>query len=268
MQIDQRIGIVGGTGWLGSAIAQAAIASGLLDAQQIILSGRSGKPLAETLAGVELTKDNQQLVDRSDVVVLSVRPDQFGEVNVDARGKLVISVMAGVPAEHIAARTGATQVVRAMPNAAASLGQSFTPWYAMAPVSEQSKYVVQSLFDACGEAAQVPEEAFIDYCVGMTGSGAAFPALLARAMETHAVAQGLPADFARRAALGVIVAASQLLAAPYSNPAAIVQEMIDYKGTTAAALSTMLERGFSDAVGAGLDAASAKASAMSRQATA
>lgn len=268
MHIEQRVGIIGGNGWLGSAIAQAAVTTGTLAASSLLLSGRTRKTLDPSLAEVEVIRDNQQLVERSDVVVLSVRPDQFGDVVIDARGKLVISVMAGVPADYIAARTGAREVVRAIPNAAASLGQSFTPWFATEPVSAQSKRVVQALFDACGEAAQVPEERFIDYCVGMTGSGAAFPALLAQAMEMHAVAQGLPAEFARRAALGVVVAASQLLAAPGSNPATVVQEMIDYKGTTAAALSSMLEQGFARAVGSGLHAASAKASAMSKAVTA
>jgi pyrroline-5-carboxylate reductase len=268
MQIKQRIGIVGGNGWLGGAITEAAVASGLVPAVNITLSGRSDKPIADSLYGVERTKDNQQLVERSDIIILSVRPDQFDAVDIDASGKLVISVMAGVPAEHIAALTGATQVVRAIPNAAASLGKSFTPWYATSPVSAENKLIVQALFDVCGEAAEVPQEAFIDYCVGMTGSGAAFPALLAQAMEAHAVAQGLPADFARRAALGVVVAASQLLAAEGSKPELIVQEMIDYNGTTAAALRTMLDKGFIGAVGAGLDAASAKASAMAALVTA
>lgn len=267
MQIEQRIGIIGGNGWLGSAIAVSAINTGVVPTARLLLSGRTHKALDETLADVQVLRDNQQLVERSDVVVLSVRPDQFGDVLIDAKGKLVISVMAGVPASYIAERTGASEVVRAIPNAAASLGQSFTPWYATEPVSAQSKGVVQALFDACGEAAQVPEERFIDYCVGMTGSGAAFPALLAQAMEMHAVAEGLPAEFARRAALGVVVAASQLLAAPGSNPASVVQEMIDYKGTTAAALSSMLDQGFARAVGTGLQAASAKASAMSKAVT-
>ena len=150
----------------------------------------------------------------------------------------------------------------AIPNAAASLRQSFTPWYAMPPVTAENKLIVQALFDVCGEAAEVPQEGFIDYCVGMTGSGAAFPALLAQALEAHAVAQGLPADFARRAALGVVVAASQLLAAEGSKPELIVQEMIDYNGTTAAALRAMRDNGFSGAVGAGLDAAAARGNEM------
>lgn len=124
-----------------------------------------------------------------------------------------------------------------------------------------TKWLVQALFEACGDAAEVPQESHIDYCVGMTGSGAAFPALLAHAMVEHAVSRGLPVGFARRAAQGVLVNTSQLLAES-DDPAPIVQAMIDYRGTTAAALQAMIDGGFKTAVGAGLDAASAKAADM------
>jgi pyrroline-5-carboxylate reductase len=262
MTIEARIGIIGGSGWLGSAIAEAGIASGTVDPTRLILSGRSERRGAAEMPGVRWTSDNRQLVQGSDVVVLSVRPEQFPGVDIEARAKLVVSVMAGVPARAIAERTGADEVVRAMPNAAAGIRRSFTPWYATPPVSPESKRIVQTLFDACGEAAEVPLEAHIDYCVGMTGSGAAFPALLAQAMIAHAVAQGLPLDFAERAAKGVVAGASQLLAGDQGDPAQIVQAMIDYRGTTAAALQTMIDRGFTDAVAAGLEAAAAKAAAL------
>ena len=42
----------------------------------------------------------------------------------------------------------------------------------------------------------------------------------------------------------------------------MIQVLMDYRGTTAAAMTTMIERGFSDAVHAGLDAAARKAAAM------
>ena len=262
MTIEARIGIIGGNGWLGNAIAQAAIATGSVDPARLTLSGRSDNRGAAELPGAHWTKDNAELVDRSDVVVLSVRPDQFPGVHIAAHGKLVISVMAGVPARAIAERTGADEVVRAIPNAAAAIRRSFTPWYATPPVSAENKQLVQALFEACGEAAEVPLEAHIDYCVGMTGSGAAFPALLAQAMIAHAVAQGLPPAFAKRAAKGVVAGASQLLAGESGDPAQIVQAMIDYRGTTAAALQTMMDRGFTGSVAAGLEAAAAKAAAM------
>lgn len=259
--ITQRIGIVGGNGWLGNAIASAGVTSGTIDPAHLTLSGRSANPGATAIAGAYFTKDNAELVDRSDVVILSVRPDQFAAVDVDASGKLVISVMAGVPMRVLAARTSADQIVRGIPNAAAGIGKSFTPWFAGPSVSDDNRRLVQALFEACGGAAEVPRESHIDYCVGMTGSGAAFPALLAQAMIEHAVARGLPLAFARRAAQGVLVDASQLLAES-DDPAPIVQAMIDYRGTTAAALQAMIDGGFKKAVGAGLDAASAKAAAM------
>jgi pyrroline-5-carboxylate reductase len=256
-----RIGIIGGNGWLGNAIAQAVVATGAADPAYLTLSGRSGNRGAAPIPGAHWTKDNQELVDRSEVVVLSVRPEQFPGVHIAAHRKLVVSVMAAVPAHVIAERTGAGEVVRAIPNAAAAIRRSFTPWYASPRVSAANKQLAQALFEACGEAAEVPLEAHIDYCVGMTGSGAAFPALLAQAMIAHAVAQDLPLEFAERAAKGVVAGASQLLAGEQGDPAQIVQAMIDYRGTTAAALQAMMDRGFTDSVSAGLEAAAAKAAA-------
>lgn len=257
MKIAARIGIIGGNGWLGGAIASAAVAAGVVDGALLTLSSRSGERGGVAIPGAHWTTDNAELVRRSDVVVLSVRPHQFRAVEIDARGKLVISVMAGVPARVLAERTGAEQIVRAMPNAAASLRRSFTPWFATPPVTPDGKRIVQALFDACGEAAEVFEERHLDDCGGLTGSGAAFPALLAEALIEYAVARGMPHEFARRAAKGVLVDASQLLAET-EDPTAMVRAMIDYRGTTAAALQTMIDRGFKTAVAAGLDAASAK----------
>ena len=263
MVIDARIGIVGGTGWLGSAIVQAGVTTGTIDPSRLTLSSRS-KPIAMIAPGIHWTRDNGELVERSDVVLLSVRPDQFAEVQIEARNRLVISVMAAVPAARIAERTGTSFVVRAMPNAAAAIRRSFTPWFAMPAVSGASKNLVQSLFDACGDAAEVPLESHIDYCSGLTGSGAAFPALLAEAMIAHAVKQGLPSAFAKRAARSVVAGASQLFAGEGGDTAGIVKAMIDYRGTTAAALLAMIDRGFTTAVGAGLEAAAEKAMKMSQ----
>jgi pyrroline-5-carboxylate reductase len=265
MLIDRRIGIIGGKGWLGSAIAEAMVAGGRIDPARLILSSRSDRPVTGAIRGAYLTKDNDELVERSDVIFLSVRPDQFADLRISAKDKLVISVMAAVTAQKIADLTGAVEIIRSMPNAAAAIRQSFTPWYATPAVSEDNKDVARSLLEALGDAAEVSLESHIDYCTGMTGSGAAFPALLARAMIEHAVAQGLPLEFAERAATGVVAGASQLMRAPEGGAMRIVKDMLDYRGTTAAALQTMIDRGFVDAVRAGLEAASLKASALGQQ---
>jgi pyrroline-5-carboxylate reductase len=151
-----------------------------------------------------------------------------------------------------------------MPNAAVSIRRSFTPWFATAAVSAEERQTVQGLFTTCGDADEVPFESHIDYCVGLTGSGAAFPALLAQAMIERAMAQGLSREFSKRAVQGLVVGASQLLVGENGDPEPIVQRMIDYRGTTATALQATLDHGFVEAVHSGLKAAAAANTAMQK----
>ena len=259
----KRFGIVGGNGWLGNAMADAALASGFLDASRLTLSARSDRRGAVAIPGAHWTRDNAELVARSDVVVLSVRPDQLDGVGIDARGKLVVSVMAGIPAGRIAERTGTALVIRTMPNAAATLRKSFTPWFAAPEVAAEDARLVQRFLETFGDAAPVEREDHLDYCTGLTGSGAAFPALLAQAMIEDAVRRGLPPELARRAAEGVVVDAARLLAG--RDPRAIVDELVAYRGTTAAAIEAMVQGGFVAAVHDGLAAAARRSAEMARR---
>jgi pyrroline-5-carboxylate reductase len=258
----KRFGIIGGNGWLGNAMADAAVASGFLDASQLTLSARSDHRGKVEIRGVYWTKNNAELIERSDVIVLSVRPDQFEAVRIDARGKLVVSVMVGVPSSKIAERTKSASVIRTMPNAASTLRKSFTPWFPRTEVPPEDRQLIQRFLETFGDAAVVKSEAHLDYCAGLTGSGAAFPALLAQAMIEHAVGQGLPLDFARRAAEGVVVNAAQLLSG--RDPQEIVDELVAYRGTTASAIDAMVEAGFVKAAHAGLAAAARKSAAMAK----
>ena len=122
-----RVGIIGGSGWLGTAIAKALVGSRTISVEQLTCSFRRGIP--ENSVNCHWTGDNSELVKRSDVIVLSVRPDDWRAVDINADRRLVVSVMAGVTVEDIKKRTGSTRVGRALPNAAAELGYSYTPFF-------------------------------------------------------------------------------------------------------------------------------------------
>src|SRR5262245_2063447 len=120
--MNGTVGIVGGGGWLGGAIAEQGLAANVLSASSLIVSGRS--PRGDRYARwpeVTWTSDNAELARRSEIVILSVRPQQFGEVSLDLQGKLAISVMAGVSMATLQRRLNAERVVRTMPNAAAEI---------------------------------------------------------------------------------------------------------------------------------------------------
>jgi pyrroline-5-carboxylate reductase len=91
MAIAERIGIIGGNGWLGSALIRAALDGGIVDPARLTVSSRSGDRRSIADIGARWTQNNEELVKNSDVVVLSVRPFQFRDLDVDLRGKLVLS---------------------------------------------------------------------------------------------------------------------------------------------------------------------------------
>lgn len=269
MTHSRKVGIIGGNGWLGRAIGHAMLDAGLVEAASLTLSCRSG--ISDTFGDrpqVFWTADNRQLVQRSEAVIVSVRPEHFPAVGIDARGRLVISLMAGVSMETLAAHTRAERIVRAMPNAAADIGRSYTPWCCSGAVTPDDKAFVQALFESCGTTDEVETEAAIDYLTALSGSGPAFPALLADAMLGHALAHGLPERIARRAVNGVVCDASRLLDNTRVSPGEMVRTFMEYRGTTAAGLGAMQDAGFAEAVHAGLSAAAAKAVAMAGTQTA
>jgi pyrroline-5-carboxylate reductase len=258
--MEVRIGIVGGNGWIGRALARSLVESGLLAPSGLTLSCRSAPP--DWLPEADWTSDNRRLADTVDVVVLSVRPQDWPGVQLAADGKLVISVMAGVPLAAIAARTGTARVVRALPNAAAEVGQSYTPWTAAAEVTDADRQMVRRILEACGTQDEVESEAAIDYLTGLSGTGPAYPALLARTMMEDAIARGIPPEVARRAVVGLLVGTGRIFEETGEDPAETVAAFLDYRGVTAAAIEAMLAGGFREAVRAGLAAALEKTGSM------
>jgi pyrroline-5-carboxylate reductase len=260
------IGIIGGGGWLGGAIAGRALAAGALSASSLLVSGRTPRP--ERFAawpGVTWIADNAELARRSEIVILSVRPEQFGDISIDVQGKLVISVMAGLSMDTLRKKVNSERIVRAMPNAAAEIGRSFTPWLASERVSTADRAFVKTLFSCCGDEEEIETEQQLDYLSGLSGTGPAYPALLAKAMLQHARDSGIPETVAKKAVRAVICGAPRLMDNDAFDPAGTVETFLAYRGVTAAGLETMVQKGFPGSVGTGLAAAADAAAGMARK---
>ncbi|GHB01461.1 pyrroline-5-carboxylate reductase family protein [Modicisalibacter luteus] len=249
------LGIIGGNGWLGSAVGHSVLTSGLVAPDQLVVTAsRTGHHYQEW-PEVTCVDSAETLLEMADVVIVSVRPEQFKALTLPLEKRLVISLMAKVPIAALARATGSDRIVRAMPNAAAAVGYSYTPWYATPDVTEAERAFVHRLLSACGPSDEVEDESQVEYLTALTGSGPAFPALLADALISHAMAQGLPEAIARRSVLHTFSGASQLMLDEASSPSELVKRFLDYGGTTTEGLNAMLQCGFRQAVHRGLDAA-------------
>lgn len=258
-----KTGIIGATGWLGSALGAGLLSRRIVHPGDLVLLNRSGpRPDYHGHAGVVWARDVADLVAQSDVIVVSVRPEDWPGLDLRAEGRLVISFMAGVEAATLAACGG--RIVRAMPNAAAGIGASYSPFWAAEGVSGADRDTVRRLLSAIGTTDELEAEAQIDLMTALPGSGAAYPALMAVAMAGFMRAQGVSEDIAWRAAEAAVTGGARLLEGRITDAPALLAAYRDYRGTTAAGLDAAEAAGFSRAIEAALDAAADKARRMAR----
>lgn len=256
------IGILGGNGWMGSALGRNALASGLVAPENLIVS-TSRREWAYNHWPAVTAESPEHLAHRSDILILSVRPEDFSRLSLNARGKLVISVMAKVSIDAIREKTGSTRIVRSMPNAAAEFQRSYTPWLASKEVDEPQKRWLQSFFRASGAEDEIHCEQDLDYLTALTGSGPAFPALIANILIEHATSRGLTEAQANKAVLTAMDGAIQVLQRGPDSPDQLVHRFLSYGGTTTEGLKTMQAHGLRTALHEGIEAAFHAASTAS-----
>ncbi len=258
-----KLGILGGSGMLGSAIARALLTKNAVAPDNLWISNRSGSRAGfEDAPGVQVTADNQELAEACDVVLLSVPPALVPEIGITAPDKLVVSVMAGISIARLQELTGAGRVVRAMSSPAAAHSLAYSPWVASAEVTEKDRRRVTALFAACGVTDEIAVESQIEFFTAMTGPVPGFVAFFAKCLQDCAEAEGVALPVAERAVRQLFLAAGTMMSEGAASPADHIKEMIDYAGTTAAGLEAMAASGIAEDVAKGLAASVAKTRAM------
>ncbi|WEZ84778.1 pyrroline-5-carboxylate reductase dimerization domain-containing protein [Rhizobium sp. 32-5/1] len=255
------LGVIGGTGWLAGALLRPALTSGFISPSNLVLSSRSGGADGfEAWSDIRFTTDNAVLAAACNVVILSVRPEDLGTLDLDLSGKLVISVMARVKAKALMDRFGTGRIIRAMPNASAEQGLSFTPWFATSEVTVKDEAFADGFFACSGKTTRLKAENELDYFTALTGSGPAFIAAFADVMIRDAVANGVSLQVADAAVRQLFLGAATWMAHASESPAETVKVFTDYGGTTAAGLTAMKAADIETPIRKGL-AASAKRAA-------
>ncbi|WP_428670708.1 pyrroline-5-carboxylate reductase family protein [Roseibium sp.] len=254
MTDNLNVGVVGGTGQLGSAIATAWLSSGEVAPQDLWISNRSGTAAGfEAWPSVNVTASNQDLADHCDVILLSVPPALAGTIGVSAPGKLVISVMAGICLQTLGDLTGSRKTVRAMSSPAARWRLAYSPWVAVPGLEPRDRTIVEMLFATCGSTDEVSDEHQIEVFTAITGPVPGFAAYFADCMVQYAVAGGVDPKIASKAVKQLLLASGEVMSDSQLPPAAYVQEMIDYGGTTAAGLLKLQDLGVDRLIAEGLD---------------
>ena len=246
---QKHVGIIGG-GTMGSAIARllAAKESGSM----CLIFDRNmerRKALAESSTAVAGTLD--ELMEKSDIVVLAVKPQDVKELFEQVYEKikpshLVVSIMAGISIGAIARGLGTKRVIRSMPNTPAQIGKGMTVWTANQSVDNENKEAARFLFSLLGRELEVDSEDKIDAATAVSGSGPAYLFLLAEALENGACQLGFSSKESEIIVRETLRGASELYAQSPESPAILRSRVTSKGGITEASMAVLDPPNFID----------------------
>ena len=175
--MSQRVAILG-CGKIGESLLAGLLSS---DWSDIVVTSRRAERVTELQEryGVEATLSNPEAVAGAAIVVIAVKPQDIetllGEIGglID-EAQTVLSVAAAIPTAAIEQRVApGVPVVRAMPNAPATVREGMAGVCAGAHASDDHLRLAEDVLSHLGAVVRVPER-YMDAVTAVSGSGRRF----------------------------------------------------------------------------------------------
>lgn len=244
MKKNNKILVIG-CGNMGQAIISQLLDSGYVSRKYLFCFDKA-KNISEvkSLHNISMITDLGKAVGVADIIILSVKPQQFEEIADQIRGRLkqnqlLISIMAGISYQHISQSVKHKRVVRTMPNLALLAGHSVTLWYAPESVIKNIKNITNNLLAVFGNVLKVEKEDMIDRGTAISGSGPAYFFYTTEALEKTALDMGFNKKQAAMLAKETFVGAAKLAQSDKRDIKKLRQAVTSKGGTTEAAIATM-----------------------------
>lgn len=265
-----KIGFIG-AGNMAYGIAQGIITSGKVSPTNMIVSAPSMNNLPRFQErGVSITQSNEEVVQKSSMVFLAVKPHLIPKVlNEISHGvtqqHIIVSMAAGVTIATLEDLLPAeTRVIRIMPNLPCVLMEGALILTTGSFAGEKEETLLKNLLSPCGLVEAGPEH-WIDAHTGLSGSGVAFVYVFAEALAEGAVKMGMPSALAQRIAAQTILGAGLLLRDTGKLPAQLKAEVCTPGGTTIHGLHELEKGGVRAAVMGAVEAATERARELGKK---
>ncbi len=182
-----------------------------------------------------------------DLTILAVKPQVMPQILPDYAalvGTTYVSIAAGTTIATLRAGLGANApIIRCMPNTPAAIGKGMMVCCATAGVDADARSFCDTLLAASGDVAWIEDEALMDAVTAVSGSGPAYVFHLIETLGAAAVAVGLPPELAARMAAQTVMGAGLLAIESGIAPGTLREQVTSPGGTTAAALSVLMQGG-------------------------
>ncbi len=246
---ERRIAILG-AGQIGEALVAGLLSSGWRNADDIVVTGRREERVRELTEryGVTATLSNTEAVAGAALVVIAVKPQDFDVLLGEIGGLLspeqtVLSVAAAIPTAAIERRIApGVPVVRAMPNAPATVHEGMAGICAGAHAGDSQLAIAEETLAHLGGVVRVPER-YMDAVTAVSGSGPAYFALLAEAMIEAGILLGLTRETSTQLVVQTMLGTAKLLRDEKMHPVELREMVTSPGGTTIRAIRELEQAG-------------------------
>jgi pyrroline-5-carboxylate reductase len=259
--LKERIGFIG-AGQMATALANGFIRAGLTAADRVLAADvdEGARQRFAAATGASTTVDNALVFERSDLIVLAVKPQQMPSVATGLRGKiapsrLIMSIAAGIRLASLAEWFGEQlRIVRVMPNTPCLIGRGVCA-YSLGPYATPEDGVLAGQLLASLGSSWPVEEKLLDAVTGLAGSGPAFVYVIVEALSDAGVRIGLPRAMATAMAAQTVCGAAEMVLTTNEHPAVLKDRVTSPGGTTIAGLQAMEMGGLRAALMSAVEAA-------------
>jgi pyrroline-5-carboxylate reductase len=250
MAVDQRRVAVLGAGTIGEALISGLISNGWREPGEIVATGRREERLDELREGlgVEATLSNTDAVEGAALIVIAVKPQDFGVLldeiaTAVTTEQTVLSVAAAIPTAAIEERLAeGVPVVRAMPNAPSIVHEGIAGLCAGANADEAHLALAEEALAHLGAVVRVAEP-YMDAVTAVSGSGPAYFALLSEAMIEAGILLGLARDVSTQLVVQTMLGTAKLLRDEQMHPVELRERVTSPGGTTIRAVRELEQAG-------------------------
>lgn len=249
-----KLGFIG-TGNMAGAIMGGIIKKGIFKSEEIIGSDifEPGRERAKAEYGINVTADNKEVVESSEIVVLSVKPQFYASTIAEIKdsvkeGQIIITIAPGKTLEWLGEQFGkVVKIIRTMPNTPAMVGEGMTAACPNEHVTEEELKYAVSILSAFGKVEVVPER-LMDVVVSTSGSSPAYVFMFIEAMADAAVADGMPRAQAYKFAAQAVYGSAKMVLETGKHPGELKDMVCSPGGTTIEAVRVLENMGFRSAV--------------------
>ncbi len=267
-KLDKTIGFIG-CGNMAQAIVGGILKSNLVDRNAVMASAKttSTREKVEKEFNVKTTSDNQAVAEFSDILFLSVKPDQYPSVIASIKDSvkkdsIIITIAAGISMKWMGLQfQKEIKIVRTMPNTPSLVGEGMTAFCVNEHLSERDLEDSKKVLESFGKAEMV-DESLMDAIPAVSGSSPAYVFMFIEALADGAVLQGIPRSQAYQLASQAVLGAAKMVLETGKHPGELKDAVCSPGGATIEAVSALEKNNFKGAILTAMEACGQKSRAL------